>query len=275
MKKKLGKIGKIIYRFLEAVALFFGITQGISWLLDSQDKQITIFNYDSQPLIENIISNDIKLQYKDKIVDNLYYKFFTIKNTGKKEIVPNDYIENICIMLNDNSILGVQLISSSNSYIKKNIIENTYVENNKMCFPKILLNSDDYYQVNVIMKNFPKYVSVSGVISGINKIDINNTSTITYKLNHIKKHVIYLIIIVIAVIAVISFLLISSIVEKVKNKKNEKKFMEIFKCDLYISKLLSNIYFKELKTIKKNNQYTSKEIEQINKKFEKYIDIMM
>ena len=171
--EKARKIGLIIVKIIVGIFTILGFIQTFDYFYNRQYRQeseITIYDYDSQKLIRSNSSNKIKIYYQDNLVENLYYKSFTIKNTGIRPMNPNDYIENICIETSNNIILDSQIISSSNSYIKENITEKSIIEKNKICFPNILLNSDDYFQIDIITKDVPKNNNITGVVLGINKL---------------------------------------------------------------------------------------------------------
>lgn len=171
--------------------------------------------------------------------------------------------------MNENTIFDAQLISYSNTYIQKNIIENAIIENNKICFPNILLNSDDYYQINIITNELPKNIKFSGIISGISKININNSETAQYKITFAKKvSTIIIIIMIIFCLGIISQFSIYFIMQKLKIKK----FMIIFKCDEQIAKIFSPYYFEKVKYIRKNSKNIDKDMKTINKKLKKYIN---
>lgn len=269
---KMSKIIKYIFAIIGVFSTIIGCVEGINFLCNKEYKkenEITIYNYDSQGLVKKNISNKVKIYYQDNIVKNLYYKSFTIKNTGRKEIKPSDYVENLCIEENNNSILDAQLISYSNSYIQKNIIEKTIIDENKICFPNILLNSNDYFQINVITKDFPKSNKVTGLISGINKINVDNSNTKKYKLNLGKKiFAIFSMIFVPFIIVIIFQILIGLILYK----NRVKKFMKLFKCDKQISEIFSTYYFKKRKYIKRNSTNIDKDIKLLNKEIKKYIN---
>lgn len=187
------KIKKIITKVFTLIGIFCTIItfiQGISYLYNKEyrnENELTLYDYDIQKIINNDISDKIKIYYQDDIVENLYYKSYKIKNTGKKAINPIDYIENICIETCNNVILDAQLISYSNSYIQKNIIDKTIINENQVCFPNILLNPDDYFHINIITKEVPKSNNINGTVSGIKKIIINNSNRTEYKINKAKK----------------------------------------------------------------------------------------
>lgn len=268
-----------LIKFIIKIFTIIGIIVTISSFIDlivkinnreyRKEKEITIYYYDSEKIIKNSISNKIKLYYENNLVQNIYYKSFLIKNTGKKEINPIDYIENLCIEISESNILDAQLISYSNTYIQKNIIENTIIENNKICFSNVLLNSDDYYQINVITDELPKNIKVSGTISGISKLNINNSKTVQYKITVAKKvSTIIIITVIIFVLAVIIQFLIYFIIQKLRIKR----FMTTFKCDEQIAKIFSTYYFEKIKNIRKNGKNVDKDIKSINKELKKYIN---
>lgn len=106
--EKARKIGLIIVKIIVGIFTILGFIQTFDYFYNRQYRQeseITIYDYDSQKLIRSNSSNKIKIYYQDNLVENLYYKSFTIKNTGIRPMNPNDYIENICIETSNNIIL--------------------------------------------------------------------------------------------------------------------------------------------------------------------------
>lgn len=260
------------FAFIGICVTIFGVIQGLDYLRNEQYKkeyEVTLYDYDIQNLIgNNHMSEKIKIYYQNNIVTNLYYKPYKIKNTGRKSINPSDYIENICIETGDNIVLGAQLSLYSNSYIQKNIIEKTSITENKICFPNILLNSDDYFQINIITKEFPKSNRIIGTISGIKKFNISN-NTLQYKLNISKKIILWLFLIIIAFIV---FLLVYIILYIIMQKVKGKKFIKKFNCNTQISKIFSIYYFKKIKYIRKNSTNIDRDIKKLNEEVKKYIN---
>ena len=269
------KIIKIIIKIIWKLATIFGMIMGTIYGIDyfankdyKKEKELTVYTYDVQKLLNNHLSDNVKILYQDKVVNNLYSKSFTIKNTGKKEVDPTDYVENICIEIDDNTILDAQLVSYKNKYIQKNIINNTSIGENRTCFPNILLNSDDYYQINIITNKNPRVFRITGVVSGIAKINLNNSNTAQYKISTSRK--------VFAVIVTIGFpvvlaLSLQLLISELLHRRRIKKFMEIFKCDKWTSELLSTYYFKKIDTIEKNSNNIDKEKKELKKEIKKYI----
>ena len=251
-----------------------GTVYGIDYFVNrdyKKEKELTVYTYDVQKLLNNHVSDNIKILYQDKVIKNLYSKSFTIKNTGKKEVNPTDYVENICIVFDDNTILDAQFVAYKNKYIRKNIINNTLIEENKVCLPNILLNSDDYYQINIITNDNPRNVRITGVVSGVAKININNSNTMQYKVNASRK--VFTVIVAIG-FPVILALMLQLLISELLHKRREKKFMELFKCDKWTSELLSTYYFKKIDSIEKNSNNVDKDRRELKKEIKKYISEM-
>lgn len=234
-----------------------------------KENEITIYNYDAQNLVKKNSLDKIKIYYQNELIENLYNKFLTIKNTGKKPIEPNGYIENICIKTDGEKILDLQLISYSNSYIKKNINEKTIIEESKVCFPNILLNPDDYFQINIITSKFPKNIEVGGVIFGIDKFEINSDNTYNYKIGKLRKmfSIIKDLYIIFIILIIILFFM-----QYIMHRKMTNKFTKKFQCNKNISKLFSMYYYTRIKSIKKNSTNKEKDLKMIDNEMKKCID---
>lgn len=234
-------------------------------------KELSILPEDAFGLLNNSVSsNKLSILYDGEKVSNLYYKKYIIKNTGRIEITPEDYIENVCISF-DYKILEINLEYASNDYIKTNILNNSTLTEKSICFPKILLNSEDYYILKVITEKPIANFNISAVITGVKKINIDyRNSKIVQRTNFSKEiniicNVFLSIIVLVVVIMIICYII---------HKTRVKKFIKEFNCSKIVSDIYANYYYKKVRRIKKNNTMDDSEklIKTFNRDMKKEIN---
>jgi hypothetical protein len=251
----LGKIKNIfekIFFVIGVVASILGIYSFISGKSYIPTKQLTIYEYDVVSLFsKNLNKEELDILYKNEKVNNLYMLKYTIKNNGKDEIIPSDYIENISLSGNFGKIIECNIIDSSNSYIKKSITEQTILDDNLITFPNILLNSNDYYTITIIITEIPTDISFNTVISGISNINYNTERKLLEENTKLKAFSHFIIIMSFIVCIPIVFSMFYTIyIEKYR----KAKFKKIFHCSDKDADCFANYYYKKMKKLKKENQ---------------------
>lgn len=246
------KVKKIIEKIFCVIGVISSIFTLYSFILGKDympTKKLTIYEYDTVSLFNKKINKEeLDILYKNEKVNSLYMIKYTIQNNGKDEITPNDYIENISLLGNFGKIIEVSVVDSSNSYIKKSVIEQTIINDNLITFPNILLNSNDYYTISIITTELPTDISFNTVISGIANIDYNTERKILEENIKLKtyRNFIFLILLII-VIPIVSYMFSMVFIGLYR----KSKFKKTFHCSDKEAELLSNYYYKR---IKKENQ---------------------
>lgn len=154
--------------FLQSVFDKFGSINEIP------NRQITIYR-DNEALLFNqkINSPDLIVTYKGETVQALEMLEFTIQNTGKETIHVEDYEMPIFLYSNSgNRFLQVTIKDSNNSILKNQVAESISIVDNTIFFPNVLLNSNDYYTVTIILDRppSPQSVGFNCRISGISSL---------------------------------------------------------------------------------------------------------
>jgi len=138
------------------------------------NRQVTIYR-DNEALLFNQIINspDLIVTYKGETVQALEMLEFTIQNTGKETIHVEDYEIPIFLYSNSgNRFLQVTIKDSNNSLLKNQVAESISIIDNTIFFPTVLLNSNDYYTVTIILDrpSSSQSVGFNCRISGISNL---------------------------------------------------------------------------------------------------------
>lgn len=252
MIKKIWKIILTIFTVIGVISSILGIYSFISGKNYIPTKKLTIYEYDTVSLFSKKINKEeLDILYKNEKVNNLYMLKYTIKNNGKDEITPSDYVENISLSGNFGKIIECNIVDSSNNYIKKSITEQTILNDNLITFPNILLNSNDYYTITVITTEIPTDISFNTVISGISNIDYNTERKILEENIKLKIYSHFIILMSFIIVIPTIFYMFCIVCVGLYRKS---KFKKVFHCSDKEADLFSNYYYKKVKKLKKENQ---------------------
>lgn len=264
------RIGKIVASFFTIVGVISSVLGIYSFIFGKDyipNKKLTIYEYDIVSFFNKEINKEeLNILYKNEKVNNLYMIKYTIKNNGKDEIIPSDYIENISLSGNWGKIIECNVIDSNNNYIRKNITEKTAIKDNIIIFPNILLNSNDYYSITVITTDFPTNLSYNAVISGISNINYNTERSILEESEKSKSLYNF----IVSILSIICLGITIFITYFASNHSYQKfKFMMEFNCSDKEADLFADFYYRKLKKLKKENKM--KEQKELNNQFKEYI----
>ena len=196
------------------------------------------FNADINKLEVKYDSTDLK-QTKENL------RIFTIKiiNSGTKDILKELY--------DDNDLLGIKLtsgkiiekpviIKTSSDYLKRNLKVTNY-DANKLNFAKVILESDDYFLIKLLVlhkKGIDPKIQSLGKIAGIKKIEVLTAIDVKEENSVIKKtfygnvwvQILRLIAyFIITAFIIIGILLLAQIYEENNTKRKKNKVIKNFK----------------------------------------------
>lgn len=250
--KCIGKILCVFFTIIGAISSIFGIYTFMTGKDYIPTKKLSLYEYHTVSLFNQKINNDeLSVLYNNEKVESLYLVKYTVKNEGKEEIVPDDYIENLSITSNWGKIIESNITESSNEYIRKNVIEQTIIDKDIIIFPKLLLNPNDYYTITLIVTENPEKISYNSVISGVSKINHLREKNIIEESEKSRLRYNYISIIIssLTLIFLINLLYIFYI-----SKKEIILFREKFNCSDTLSNLFATFYFRKLRKLKKEEK---------------------
>lgn len=122
----------------------------------------------SAPIFRNPVGSDkFELLFEKKPIESVQLIIVRIVNTGNVEINPNDYHDHIAVEFSPgSSILSAEITQTSPA----ELTSAARISANRVVFPPVLLNPEDWFTVQCLIASFKEGIKVSGRISGVKQI---------------------------------------------------------------------------------------------------------
>lgn len=298
-----------LINFIKKYDKYIGIIVGIFGLVltfysiyyeDSPDISFEITNEINVIDVKKSL-NDLNIYYKGKDIQknslNLRIYKITIKNIGSESIKQNYYDkeDKWGFKFNSGQILDVRFVESNSSYLTKQKVNPTIIDN-IVSLNKVIFETNKYIKLEVLVLHkkdvSPKILPI-GKIAGVEQITPIKTWKKENKENflqvllkggflvHITRALIYLFLILIFFSTVVLIIiLIGSIIERIKKYFRKRKIIDLYNNEYFLENSMGrkviDIYIKNgYKGIKKAKKYMNDkekvlELKRKNDKLKKY-----
>lgn len=229
------KICDFLKKYLGLTIIMSGIVGAIfswavTWILPSPNvtagnipqKELTCTLGYFYPMITRKSSdNRLQLLYDEKPVNAPYVYGITVANTGAYPVTSEDFKDALTIDFEGSSqLVYAQVVKSSNGAITEEAISNARIDGTVLSVTDFYLNTDEFFEIYLIVDGKPDNISYYSRISGISELILKNApkeNRDTY-LHHM----------MLCVCACFFIVAIFSAYTYIQSKKLEKKYAKMF-----------------------------------------------
>jgi hypothetical protein len=117
--------------------------------------------------VDEAIKSDLKITYKDKIVEQVHLIIVTIQNSGKAPLKKIDFDRQISLVFNkDASILSAEISSTKPDSLEVQ----TSIEGQQVLLEPCLMNAGDLITLKIIVTKYDGTFSIKGRLVGVKEI---------------------------------------------------------------------------------------------------------
>lgn len=156
----------------------------VTWILPSRDvtasnipqKELTCtLDYSYPMIIRRSSDNRLQLLYGGEPVSSPYVYGIAVTNTGAYAVTNEDFKDTFSIDFSGSKqLVYAQVIKSSNGTIAEEVLSNAKIEGTILSISDFYLNTDESFEIYLIVDGKPDTISYHSRISGISKLLLRN-----------------------------------------------------------------------------------------------------
>lgn len=202
----------------------------VNWILPSPDiaasnipqKELTCtLNYFYPMITRKSSDNRLQLLYEGEPVNAPYVYGITVANTGAYAVTNEDFKDAFAINFYGSiQLVYAQIVKSSNGSIAEEVLSNARIDGTVLSVTDFYLNTDESFEIYLIVDGKPDTISYHSRISGISELILRNTPK-EKRDDYLNRMMLFACvgILVIAIFSVYTY---------IQGKKLEKKYAKIF-----------------------------------------------
>lgn len=201
----------------------------VNWILPSPDvtasnipqKELTCTLDYVYPMITRKSSdNRLQLLYGGEPVSAPYVYGITVANTGAYAVTNEDFKDDFAINFHGSSqLVYVQVVKSSNGAITEEVLSNARVDGITLSITDFYLNSDESFEIYLIVDGKPDTINYHSRISGISQLILRNAPK-ERRDNYLHR---MMLLVCVGILAIAIF----SVCTYIQSKKLEKKYAKM------------------------------------------------